>query len=177
MREKNFNPLHLEGKHAILDEISPKYFPYVVEWRNNPKLNRYLNQPFKLTMELEEKWYKEVYLKDPTQDFLIMVDKKTGTPFATIGNTDIDLKNRVCINGRLLLGNSEYAQHPAFWEGYFLQADYTYEFVDIEYIHVVYENKKAMKFDRLFGFVPNEGEIKYPSELLGFLLPKRYTPS
>lgn len=104
LRGENFAPLRLEGKHVILDEISPKYFHYVIEWRNNPTLNRYLNQPFKLTMELEKKWYEEVYLKDATQDFFIMVDKKTGTPFATIGNTDIDLKNKVCINGRLLLG-------------------------------------------------------------------------
>ncbi len=166
MKEKIFTPLHLEGKYVVLDEISPKYFPYVIKWRNNPKLNKYLNQPFRLTMELEKKWYEEVYLKDATQDFFIMVDKKTDTPFATLGHTEIDLKNRVCIGGRLLLGNSDYAQHPAFWEGYFLTEDHTYEFVDTEYIHVVYENHKAMRFDKSLGFIPNDGEIKYPNETL-----------
>ena len=97
---------------------------------------------------------------------MIMVDKKTGTPFGTIGHTNIDLKNRVCIYGRLLLGDSAYAQHPSFWEAIFVFGDYSYTFADIEYIHVVKENRRAVRFDKMLGFVPNTGEIKYPEELL-----------
>lgn len=44
----------LEGKFVRLEEICPKYFAKVIEWRNNPENNRFLNQPFKLTMELEQ---------------------------------------------------------------------------------------------------------------------------
>ena len=66
----------LEGKFVRLEEICPKYFAKVIEWRNNPENNRFLNQPFKLTMELEEKWYREKYLNDYTQGLLIAVDKE-----------------------------------------------------------------------------------------------------
>ena len=68
MREK----IKLEGKLVTLEEIEPKFFPYVIKWRNDPKLNRYLNQPFVLTEELERKWYEEKYLPDDTQGFLIV---------------------------------------------------------------------------------------------------------
>ena len=54
----------LEGKFVRLEEISPKYFSKVIEWRNNPENNKFLNQPFKLTMELQKKWYEEKYLNE-----------------------------------------------------------------------------------------------------------------
>lgn len=157
-------PFILEGKTVILKEIVPEYFSYVIEWRNNPNLNKFLNHPFVLTLESEKKWYEEVYLPDDTQEFFIMTDKKTGTPFGTIGRTNIDLKNKVCILGRLILGNGDYALSPAFWESFFVLADYSYTFVDVEYIHVVKENRKAMTLDKTLGFVPNEQEVKFPNE-------------
>ena len=48
--------LRLDGKYVYLEEVQPKYFPCIIEWRNNPDNNKFLNQPFKLTMELQTKW-------------------------------------------------------------------------------------------------------------------------
>ena len=36
--------VRLEGRYVILEEVQPKYFPYIIEWRNNPENNRFLNQ-------------------------------------------------------------------------------------------------------------------------------------
>ena len=165
---KNF-PLRLEGKYVILEEIQPKYFHYVIEWRNNPELNKFLNQPFKLTQEIEKKWYEEKYLQDTTQGFLIMLDKSRTDvppiPFGTRGWTDFDIDKKRLIGGRLLLGNPAYAQHPAFLESEFILSDYVYSMIDIIYVHIVKENKKALHYNKVMGFVPNEGEIQYPQEL------------
>lgn len=38
--------LILEGKYVRLEEIFPKYFGKVIEWRNNSGKNKFLNQPF-----------------------------------------------------------------------------------------------------------------------------------
>ena len=157
--------VHYEGKYCILEEIQPKYFSYVVEWRNNPKLNKYLNQPFKLTMELEKKWYEEVYLNDPTQELCILIDKQNMKPFGTTGHTDLDIEKKCCIAGRLLLGDESYAHHPAFFESFFVGSDAIYEKVDILYSHVVKKNRKALQVNKIFGFIPNTGEIQYPQEL------------
>ena len=43
--------IYLEGTFTYLADVEEKYFPYVIEWRNNPENNRFLNQPFLLTME------------------------------------------------------------------------------------------------------------------------------
>ena len=165
MIDKNNFPLRLEGKTVILEEVQPKFFPYVIEWRNNPELNKFLNQPFKLTEELEKKWYEEVYLKDDTQGFWIIIDKEKNLPFGTTGFTDFDAEKKVSIGARLILGNSDYARHPAFMESFFVGSDYVYKYVDVQYAHVVKKNSKALKINKLMGFLPNEGEIQYPHEL------------
>ena len=118
MIDKNNFPLRLEGKTVIVEEIQPKYFPYVIEWRNNPELNKFLNQPYKLTPEIEKKWYEEKYLQDPTQALLIMIDKKNGTPFGTLGHTNFDAEKRRLMGGRMLLGNPAYAHHPALFRSF-----------------------------------------------------------
>ena len=166
MIDKNNFPVRLEGKSVILEEIQPKYFSYVIEWRNNPELNKFLNQPFKLTQELEKKWFEEVYLKDDTQGLWIIIDKEKNIPFGTTGYTDLDRENRTIIGARLLLGNESYAHHQAFLESCFVSADYIYRLADIQYGHVVKNNRRAFRLNKVVGFIPNTSEIKYPQELL-----------
>ena len=160
------DPLHLSGKKVVLDEIQPKYFPYVIAWRNNPDLNKFLNQPFKLTMELEKKWYEEKYLLDDTQGLMVMIDKVTNEPFGTIGWANLDLKEKCCTGERLILGRHEFRTSATFFESFIVLADYLYKFVDVFYGHVVVENSPAIRLNNLYGFKENVGAIKYPEKLL-----------
>ena len=164
MEMKN-KAVELLGRKVILKELSPEYFPYVVSWRNDKNLNKFLNQPRKLTMETQTLWYQNRYLVDDTQGLMIFIDKENGTPFATLGWTDMDREKRRCILGRLLLGNPEYRNHAGFLEGFFLLADYLYQYVDMMHIHVVTDNRKAIRLNKKLGFVENHGEIQYPHEL------------
>lgn len=158
----------LEGKYVRLEEISPKYFEKVIEWRNNPEFNKFLNQPFKLTMELEKQWYEKKYLNDMTQGLLIMIDKKNNLPFGTIGWTDYDSAKKICIAGRALVGEDSYRGSKEMTEAYLIFQDYMYEkmLVKTAYIHVVDENTKVISLNRRWGYIPNKGEIRFPKELL-----------
>lgn len=164
MPDQQHNPLQLEGNKVILEEISPKYFSLVVEWRNNPVLNRYLNQPFVLTETMEREWYENVYLKDEAQGFMIMIDRKNGTAFGTCGWTNMDLKEKCCICGRVLRGDNSYKGNFAFYEAFFLLADYLYQFVDVMYAHVVKENIASLAFHEKMGFLRQVYEFHYPHE-------------
>ncbi len=161
MRDKRNQPLRLEGKTVILEEIAPKYFSYVVEWRNNPALNKYLNQPFVLSDEKERDWYENVYLKDDTQGLMIMVDKKNGVAFGTCGWTDLDLREKQCICGRILRGDDSYKGTPALQEALFVLADYLYQFVDVMYAHVVKENIPSLRLHERMGYVRHFGDFQY----------------
>ena len=98
VRDKRKEPIRLEGKEVVLEEIEPRHFHYVIEWRNNKELNRYLNHPCDLTMETQTKWYETRYLNDDTQGFFVMVDKRTEKAFGTFGYTDMDTSGNKCID-------------------------------------------------------------------------------
>lgn len=165
MRDKKKSPLRLEGRGVVLEEICPKYFEPVIRWRNDPVLNHFLNQPYKLTMEKETEWYEKIYLPDDTQGFLVLVDKKNGVPFGTMGWSEMDEKRRQCVSERLLLGNPSYQNSGPFLESFFLHADYLYQFVDRVYGHIRTENRKALHLNKFIGMHPNKGEIQYPEKL------------
>lgn len=155
----------LIGHKVVLKELSPNYFADVVRWRNDKELNKFLNQPQELTLETEADWYNDCYLRDDTQGLMIFVDRENSIPFATLGWTDMDREKRRCILGRLLLGNPAYRNHAGFLEGFFLLSDYLYQFVNMMHIHVVKDNRKAIRLNKLLGFTENLGEIQYPHEL------------
>lgn len=46
--------IRLDAKYVYLEEVNSKYFQCIVDWRNNPENNRYLNQPYKLTIEKQK---------------------------------------------------------------------------------------------------------------------------
>ena len=159
MRDK----IRLEGKLITLEEIEPKFFPYVIEWRNDPNLNRFLNQNFVLTMEKEQSWYEKIYLPDESQGFLIGIDRESGKPFGTYGWTDLDISKRRCIIGRLVVAEENRYPLQAL-EMAFLVGEYLYQFTDEHFCHVVKENRRAIKFDKFTGFVKNDASIQYPED-------------
>ena len=148
LRDKRKEPLRLEGSTVMLDEIRPEYFPYVIMWRNDKNLNRYINQPEELTPEKELNWYENIYLNDNTQGFMIMTDKESMKPFATLGWTDYDPVKRQCIRGRLMLCDSCYALK--LMEGTLILSDYLYEFVDVIYSHISTSNKRSLRWAALW---------------------------
>lgn len=163
-RDKTKEHLRIEGDSVILEEIRPEYFPYVISWRNDRELNRFINQPHELTYESESQWYGNIYLKDNTQGFMIMIDKESMKPFGTLGWTDYDIEKRQCILGRLMLSDSGYA--ASLMEGNILLSDFLYEFIDVMYAHVGIHNRKALRWDFMTGFERNAGKWEYPSEAL-----------
>lgn len=159
--------LQLIGKTVILDEVQPKYFEQIIEWRNNPENNKFLNQPYKLTLEIQQKWYNK-YLQDYTQGLLIMIDKENNKPFGTIGWTDYNKSDKICIAGRALVGDYNYRASKEMTEGYLLFQDYMYNKMGIEtsYIHVANDNKKVISLNKKWGYIPNNGVIRFQKELL-----------
>lgn len=164
MRNKKKDVLQLKGENIILKEITPVFFQHVIKWRNNPELNQFLNQPYVLTQAKEDAWYKNVYLNDNTQGLMIMVDAKTEIAFGTCGWTNLDVKEKRCISGRILRGDDSYKGTPAFYEAFIVLADYLYQFVEVMYAHVVKENIPSLRLHEWMGYSRCLHFFQYPQE-------------
>lgn len=160
------NLIQCEGRMVYLASLEEQYFPYIIDWRNNPENNRYLNQPFVLTMDKQCAWY-ETYLTDSTQGLLIVVDRETDTPFATMGWTDHNPVQRFCITGRLLVGDRRYRGSIHFAEASMLFADYVYGTFDVDtcYAHIACDNIASIRYHEKYGFHRNDGAVQFPHEL------------
>lgn len=164
MNDRN---VRIEGNLVILEEVCPKHFVKIIEWRNNPEFNQFLNQPYTLTMELQQKWY-EKYLTDHTQGLFVVIDKKSSQPFATIGYTDYDKDEKVLISGRLLVGNLKFRGSREWAEAVKQTFNYFHHTlgVNVIYSHVVKKNIPSKRWHEKWGFIQNTTEIKYPHELI-----------
>lgn len=164
MQKRN---IELTGRFVILKEIQPEFFKYIIEWRNNPELNRFLNQPFKLTMKLEKQWYEEKYLNDMTQGLFVLIDKKNNVPFGTLGYTDYNSKEKICVGGRALIGNSNYIGGKEFNEAVILFNDFLYDDLNVEiiYVHIGINNKKIISWNKKMGFMKNTNNICFENKL------------
>lgn len=163
----NNRNIRIEGKYVLVEDVQPKHFEKIIEWRNNPEFNKFLNQPYKLTMELQKKWY-EKYLTDLTQGLFVITDKRTDKFFATIGYTDYDSAEKVLISGRLLVGELEYRGSKEWVEAIELIFDYYVQKlnVDVIYAHVVKENIASRCWHKKWGFKENYDKVRYPEELI-----------
>lgn len=148
----------IAGKLTILKEIEPEYFDFIIKWRNDEKLNKYINQPFKLTKELEMNWYAKHYLNDNTQMLYVMIDKEKNIPFGTIGYVEYDDEKDICISARLIAGDIRYQGSPYLIEGLILFFDYLYHDVGVKviYSHVVSDNFPSLRLQKRLGFVEND---------------------
>jgi len=155
--------IHLQGNMVAMKEMDEGDFDQIIQWRNDPEINRYLNQPYVLTYQMQEKWYCEKYI--PSDDILlIFMEKTTGIKFGTVGTYDLSEKHRCTVTGRLIVGERQFRGSPELLEGMLLFYDFLFYEMSLHklYCHVVKDNKRAMLFNRRFGFVENTEEIIYP---------------
>ncbi len=154
------------GNSVVLVEVNPNYFEKIIEWRNNSDFNKYLNQPYKLTMELQQHWY-EKYINDYSQGLFLAIDKNNNQAFATIGYTDYCPSEKICISGRLLVGELEYRGSEEWKEAVSLFNEYLYNRlgVNIVYSHIVIENIASIKWHKKWGFIESKN-IRFEEELL-----------
>ncbi len=156
----------IEGCLVNLRGINESDHDTIVRWRNDPDNNRFLNQTFKLTKELQHNWYINNYL--PSNDLLFMfIDKKDGMRFGTIGLTDFNQKEQVGIAGRLLIGEKKYRSTPEMLEANLCFYDFLFNDLRLErvYCHIVKENKKAIALDSKLGFELNRSDTRFPQYL------------
>ena len=146
----------LTGSFVILKEITPDDFDVVIKWRNNPELNRYLNQPELLTLDSQQRWY-ESYLMDKTQILYIINDIKTGEAIGTVGGSNIDYEQKTMDFGRLVFASQPHKFGPHYIETIKLFLDYFVDEMGLNpiYSYVFPENKSALSFDQKIGFVIN----------------------
>lgn len=147
----------IEGEIAYLEQVSPKFFPDIVKWRNTERIKRFINQPQLLTLEMQRYWYEHIYAEKDDECLYIMVDKATKQPFGTMGMNDLNLVERSFVSGHYLVGEDKYLQSVAVLETGRTFTEYCLNELGCEkiYCHIVKDNKKVINMHMKSGFKEN----------------------
>lgn len=157
---------YFEGRLVILREIDATDFETIIAWRNDPDNNRFLNQPYQLTLQLQQEWYSKNYL--PSSDILFMfISKKDNKRFGMIGLNDYCQERKIGIAGRLLIGEKTYRSSPEMLEANLLFYDFLFYEIKLKQVfcHIVKQNKKAIALDKRLGFYANQSDAVFPEYL------------
>lgn len=155
----------ISGHFVKLIEINENDFTKIIEWRNNPEYNKFLNQTFTLTMDLQKKWYRNYLLDDTQITYGIHVKNNL---IGTLGATDINLTDGEFIPGRLLV-DFNYRFGPYIIDAFISLYDYFFNELNFKkaYLYVVENNRGAISTNKQFGFKKSEEFIKEEFKTIG----------
>lgn len=94
----------LRGDRVVLRLLEREHLPRCVNWFNDPEVTRFLARETPLTMEQEERWYKDYRAKIDEEIYAIEVE---GRHIGNIGLHSIDRTNRKA-NVGIVIGEKEY---------------------------------------------------------------------
>lgn len=142
----------LIGNNVILREIEDDDLKYIVNWRNDVDILKWLFSYLPLSLSKQRRWY-ERYLSDDTSQIFIIEQKQESKSIGTIGLTGIDHKNQKAEIGILI---EKGAQNSGFGlESIKMLLDYAFDEMNLRKItaRLFQDNIPAIKLYEKIGFV------------------------
>lgn len=124
-------------------------------WRNDPKIQQYMEYREYITPEMQKKWFEKIN-NDNNYYFIIEYEGKE------VGMTnlkDIDYKKGIAEPGIFIYDDS-YLNTPLAFMASCCISDFGFETLGLNtyFGHVLKDNKRAKRFNKTFGYVMCEGE-------------------
>ena len=132
-----------------LNRLTHDKIEIVRQWRNNPKISRYMEYRDEITPEMQEAWFKKIDNKYNFY-FLIEIDNKE------IGLTnvrDIDFENKTGELG-IFIWDDDYLNSIVSFQATMCLTDFCFDTLGLQklVIHVLKDNNRAIKFNKAFGY-------------------------
>lgn len=152
----------LEKYGVILKRLTHDKIELVRQWRNHPKIQKYMEYREEITPEMQEKWFQKI---DNNNNFYYIIEYE-GKEIGLINIRDIDYNKKTGEPG-IFIWDDEYLNTEVSFRAGFCLGDFYFEELGIDktVIHVLKDNKRAMKFNKATGYKlsPNQ-EDKYNQE-------------
>ena len=141
----------LGGSFVDLVPVSEKYAKDIVNLRNTERVYHNLNQPYKLTEEMQLKWIDEYYKRD--NDIYWCILDKNGVFIGTYRVYDIDFDTSVAEIGSTIIYEDRAKERPYMIEATLMVYHLAFDVLNIRKIiaHIRYDNEKVRSFDKRLG--------------------------
>lgn len=126
---KEYREKRIEGKIIDLVPFSLDDSSNVVRIRNKEKIKYFLNQTYELSIESQERWYKD-YLTRNNDIYWSIYNKKKDF-IGTIRIYDIDKDEDICVQGSFIIDEEQAEGAPYALEAEILSLDFVFNQLEI----------------------------------------------
>lgn len=162
----------LSNYGVTLKRLTQDKIELVRNWRNDPKISKYMEYRKVITPELQQKWFDKINNKY-NYYFLIVVDNEE---IGLINVRDIDYEKGIAEPG-IFIWDDKYINSTYSFKAALCLHDFCFFDLNLKslVIHVLNDNKRAIQYNKMMGYLlsPNQDTI-YNQEYI--LFPENYIP-
>ncbi len=138
----------LQGYGVTLKRLTEDKIELVRVWRNNPKIQQYMEFREEITPEMQKAWFQRIN-NDHNLYYIIEVD---GKEVGLINCRDIDDKYESG-EGGIFIWDDDYLNSDLSFRATCLLYEYLFNDLELSHIygHVVENNKRALTFNKALG--------------------------
>jgi len=141
--------MKLEKYGITLNRLTVDKIELVRNWRNDPKIVKYMEAREYITPEAQQKWFETID-NDNNYFFIIEYDKKE---IGVVNIKNINYQQQIGEAGIYIYDNA-YLNGDVSFRATLCILDFSFEALDLVrvIIHVLCDNKRAIQYNLMFGF-------------------------
>jgi RimJ/RimL family protein N-acetyltransferase len=144
------------SKYGVtLKRLTHDKIELVRNWRNDPKISQYMGTRNYITAEMQEKWFERINNKY-NYHFIINYDMEE---VGSVNIQNVDFSDK-CGEPGIFIYDDKYLNTDVGVRSNLCMLYFAFETLKLDYlyIHVMSDNKRALQFNKAFGYIMQEGE-------------------
>lgn len=144
-----YTPLELEGYGVKLRRLTQDKIELVRNWRNNPKIQKYMEYRDYITAEQQLLWFQRINNENNFYFIVEYQDKEIGL----INIRDINYDKGVGEPG-FFIWDDDYLNSDLSFRATALITDFSFDILKLRklVIHVLADNKRAIQYNKSWGY-------------------------
>lgn len=165
--------MEISGYGVTLRRLTEDKIEMVRNWRNDPKIQQYMEFRDYITPEMQKKWFARIN-NDNNYYFIIVYE---GKEIGLINIRDIDYETKDGEPG-IFIYDDEYLNTDVPMRASFCMGDFIWNELKLEkqHIHVLRANKRAIMMNKAFGYVLADGQDDVENQLYVLTKENAYIP-
>ncbi len=145
----------IEKHGAKLKRLTHDKIELVRKWRNDPKISRYMEYREEITPEMQEQWFEKIN-NDNNLYYIIEAD---GKEIGLTNIRDIDYEKSIGELG-IFIWDDDFLNTSYNFQVAICFLDFCFEELKLKklFIHVLKDNKRAIKYNKMLGYVLSDNQ-------------------
>lgn len=151
------------SKYGVtLSRLTEDKLEMVRNWRNDPKISQYMEYRDYITPEMQAAWFKKI---DNDNNYYFIIEYE-GKEIGLINIRDIDY-DKMEGEGGIFIYDDEYLNSTVGFQTSLCLHDFAFDDLKLDriIIHVMRDNKRAIRYNKMEGFVLQPGQEDIMNQL------------